>query len=458
MRFIRGTALGIAICLGACGDNSAPLDECATAKDDCVEAARCSDTEASFTCTCADGFEGDGRDPAKGGSGCANIDECAAGTDDCVAAATCRDSDGGYSCVLPPGYTGDGKSSGTGASDVDECADGTAACGSAAVCANTEGSYQCLGLFAPSAFRNMVYRLDPETYVTLESLRPNFVGEAVSGAVGFANDPLDGALWSVIKVRGGRSLATFDAMSGFYLELAPLPDRFASITFDAAGQLYGVTGNGASTPETLYQLDKVTGEATLVRALGAGSDGEVICFNPDDGKIYHWSGGTSFFESITMAEPYEVQSLSSSFNREVFGCTWDAVAKDFVVFDISSGARRFAVDGTFSGSNLQTFADDLRSPGLAAAWPHRSSPASGPEAGGTVILLEGSGFAALSTALGGADPTVSFGGATATGAIIDDHRMTVTAPAGVAGPVDLTIEVGQLRYRWRDGFTYLAAP
>ncbi|MGK7874075.1 MAG: hypothetical protein AB4426_12405 [Xenococcaceae cyanobacterium] len=29
---------------------------------------------------------------------------------------------------------------------------------------------------------------------------------------------------------------------------------------------------------------------TFVTALGNGSDGEAIAFNPDDGLIYHWSG------------------------------------------------------------------------------------------------------------------------------------------------------------------------
>lgn len=453
------SALALAICLGACGDNAAPVDECATSKDDCVDVARCSDTEAAFTCTCADGYQGDGHDLAKGGSGCANINECATGASDCVAGASCSDTDGGYACLLPSGYTGDGKASGSGRMDIDECAAATASCDSASTCFNTDGSFECRGLYAPSPFQNVVYRLDPVTYATLETLRPNFA-TAVSGSVAFANDPSDGTLWAVLKVNGDRVLAHFDAMTGFYTQVAPLTDRFSSITFDAAGQLYGVTGNGATVPETLYKLDKGTGEATLVRTLGAGADGEVICFNPEDSKIYHWSGGTSSFESITMAEPYEVQTLSATFNREVFGCSWDAAAHDFVVFDIASAARRFAVDGTFTTTDLQTFADDLRSPGRSAAWPHRVSPTSGPVEGGTVVTLEGSGFASLSAQLGGGDPTVLFGGAPATGTIVDDHRLTVTVPAGGGGggPVDIAISVGNYRYLWREGFTYIAAP
>jgi hypothetical protein len=44
---------------------------------------------------------------------------------------------------------------------------------------------------------------------------------------------------------------TFDAVTNTYSDVAALSDRFASIAFDDAGQLWGVTGNGATTPETL---------------------------------------------------------------------------------------------------------------------------------------------------------------------------------------------------------------
>lgn len=449
--------LGLAIFLGGCGDSGGgPVDECATSKDDCAENAACTDTEASFTCACVAGYAGDGK---TGGSGCANIDECAAGTDDCAALASCADSAGSFSCVCGSGYAGDGKTSGSGCADVNECSAATAACDSAATCANTEGSFQCRGLFAPSPFQNHVYRLDPATLQALETIDPVLTDATVSGSTGFAEDPTDRSLYAVVKVAATRSLARLDAMTATYTAVAPLSDRFSSITFDSAGQLYGVTGNGATVPETLYKLDKVTGEATLVRALGEGADGEVISFNPEDGKIYHWSGGTSFFEAITMVEPYEITSLSSTFNREVFGAMWDATTHDFLVFDIASAARRFFVDGTFSDTDLATFPDDLRSPGTAPALPHVVTPASGALAGGTAVTLEGSGFLALATQLGATAPTVSFGAATAEGVIVDDHHLTVTAPAGTdAGPVDVSISLGSYRYLWRGGFTYVAAP
>jgi hypothetical protein len=460
MKFISPpllASIGLAIFLSACGDGGGgPVDECATAKDDCADTAACADTEASFTCTCAAGFAGDGK---TSGSGCANIDECAAGTADCASGATCADNAGSFTCLCAAGFTGDGKTGGSGCADVNECNAAIAACDSAATCANTEGSFQCRGLYAPSAFQNHVYRLDPITLQALETIDPVLTGETVTGATAFAEDPTDHALYAVIKVAGGRSLARLDAMTATYTTVAPLSDRFSSITFDSAGQLFGVTGNGATVPETLYKLDKATGEATLVRALGAGADGEVISYNPDDGKIYHWSGGTSFFEAITMTEPYDIISLSSTFNREVFGAMWDAEEHNFLIFDISSAARRFFVDGTFSTTDLVSFPDDLRSPGTSPALPHLVTPSSGALAGGTLITLEGSGFTALATQLGATPPTVSFGAVTAEGTIVDDHHLTVTVPAGAgAGAVDVSISLGSYRYLWRAGFTYDAAP
>jgi hypothetical protein len=41
-------------------------------------------------------------------------------------------------------------------------------------------------------------------------------------------------------------------------------DKFSSITFSENGQLYGVTCDGAITPESLYQIDKNTGVATFL--------------------------------------------------------------------------------------------------------------------------------------------------------------------------------------------------
>ena len=67
-----------------------------------------------------------------------------------------------------------------------------------------------------------------------------------------------------------------------------------------AGVLFAVTGNGA-VPETMYTLNQTNGVSTFFQTLGNGSDGEVIAYNPNDGLMYHWSGGTVVFETINLS-------------------------------------------------------------------------------------------------------------------------------------------------------------
>ena len=57
-----------------------------------------------------------------------------------------------------------------------------------------------------------------------------------------------------------------------------------------AGFVYGVTGEGAITSESSFTLSQVDASSTFLTGLGAGNDGEVIAFNPDDGMLYHASG------------------------------------------------------------------------------------------------------------------------------------------------------------------------
>jgi hypothetical protein len=62
------------------------------------------------------------------------------------------------------------------------------------------------------------------------------------------------------------------------------------MAFASDGTLYAVTGDGGGVPESLFTLSTVDASSNLVRELGAGSDGETLAFNPDDGLLYHASG------------------------------------------------------------------------------------------------------------------------------------------------------------------------
>lgn len=84
-----------------------PLDStdcggCTLGLDNCSEDADCAnELDAGFTCTCKDGYEGDGVV-------CDNIDECFEGTDNCSENATCTDTIGSFECDCNLGYNGDG--------------------------------------------------------------------------------------------------------------------------------------------------------------------------------------------------------------------------------------------------------------------------------------------------------------------------------------------------------------
>ena len=65
------------------------IDECADETDHCSDDATCANTPGSFTCTCADGFEGDGVL-------CDDIDECEEGTANCIENSSCANTEGGY--------------------------------------------------------------------------------------------------------------------------------------------------------------------------------------------------------------------------------------------------------------------------------------------------------------------------------------------------------------------------
>ena len=74
------------------------LDECGI-EGSCHEDSTCDNTVGTYTCTCIEGYEGDGQF-------CADINECAPvariGNNDCDVLATCNNTDASYTCTCPP--------------------------------------------------------------------------------------------------------------------------------------------------------------------------------------------------------------------------------------------------------------------------------------------------------------------------------------------------------------------
>src|SRR5690606_16526800 len=96
-------------------------------------------------------------------------------------------------------------------------------------------------------------------------------GVVIDGATGLAIHPCSGVPYLLLKISGqsGRSLATVDSIGNVSI-IGNTGDNFASIAFDNNGILYGVTGDGANTSETLFTLNLNTAAATFAATLGNG--------------------------------------------------------------------------------------------------------------------------------------------------------------------------------------------
>ncbi len=216
-----------------------------------------------------------------------------------------------------------------------------------------------------SPFQDSLWTVDSTTYAIVDRKSPKLTGFTVTGLNGLTRHPVTGVYFALVKVSGvsGRLLCTYDLATDQLTQIGNLGDNFSSITFSPSGQLFGVTGDGATVPETLYDIDPTNATKTLLTALGNGADGEVICYNPSDNLLYHWSGnGTVVFESILPTAPYTITPIfTGSAGGEVFGAAYIG-GGNFITSHIDSRFRKVTTTGTWTGP-FGNNPDDLR--GLA---------------------------------------------------------------------------------------------
>ena len=100
----------------------ADINECNLGYHNCDDNATCSDTIGSFTCVCDLGYSGDGVTCKSelllslifhSTYICyytlyVDIDECSEELDNCDVNAVCRDTNGSFTCTCNEGFTGDG--------------------------------------------------------------------------------------------------------------------------------------------------------------------------------------------------------------------------------------------------------------------------------------------------------------------------------------------------------------
>lgn len=188
-------------------------------------------------------------------------------------------------------------------------------------------------------------------------------GFTITGMNGLARNPITNEIFIICKVSGvsGRVLGKIDPFTVVVTQVGNLGDNFSSITFNTSGTLYGSTGNGATVPETLWKIDIATGAPTIISPLGNGADGEVICFNPDDNMIYHWSGnGTVVFEKVdTLGALVTNIPIIGATNGETFGMVYMG-NNSFIGSNISSSFQKWHADGTVFPPYGAGTPDDIR--------------------------------------------------------------------------------------------------
>ncbi|MBI4638975.1 MAG: hypothetical protein HY727_21770 [Candidatus Rokubacteria bacterium] len=155
-------------------------------------------------------------------------------------------------------------------------------------------------LYSVASSDDLLRVIDPTTGATLSSVPMTLSGATVEKALGLATHPATNQLWAILKLLGNplRELAIVDPATGVATSIGNTGDSFAGIAFDCDGRLFGVTGDGASTPETLFTLSTTDATPTLFASLGRGDDGETIAFNPDDGRLYHASGHVGDYDPV----------------------------------------------------------------------------------------------------------------------------------------------------------------
>lgn len=218
-------------------------------------------------------------------------------------------------------------------------------------------------IWGSSPFQDSLWSVDTTSWSIVNRFGPTLAGFTITGMTGMAYDPCQHETYIIMKVSGvsGRVLGKIDLSTGVCTQVGNLGDNFSSINFREDGQLFGVTGDGATVPETLYLIDKATGATTVAAALGAGADGEVICYNRDDNFFYHWSGnGTIVYERVMSVAPYTATNIPivGTTSGETFGTLYIG-GGNFLVSNISSSFNHCNTAGNWTAS-FGSNPDDLR--------------------------------------------------------------------------------------------------
>src|SRR5262249_19204869 len=120
-------------------------------------------------------------------------------------------------------------------------------------------------LFSVSSTNGQLRRVSPLTGAVLSSVQMVTNNNAnVQGCTGLTCSPITGQLYAVMRdvsQPNVRKLAVVNPANGVATIQGVLSDNYAGLAFRPDGVLFGVTGDGASVPETLYTIDPATAQS-----------------------------------------------------------------------------------------------------------------------------------------------------------------------------------------------------
>ena len=128
----------------------------------------------------------------------------------------------------------------------------------------------------------------------------------MTSAQGLAAQPSNGQLFVILTLSGvsNRSLATVNPTTGIATVIGNTGDYVNSLAFDAAGNLYGTTGQEGNLYVALVRINTSTAVLTYVYTLDRETSGLTLAFNSTDGLFYFGAGdapGSMYFEKFNMA-------------------------------------------------------------------------------------------------------------------------------------------------------------
>lgn len=207
---------------------------------------------------------------------------------------------------------------------------------------------------------NVIERISPTTFATISSTTiTDPWGGANDKINGMSIDPTTGTVYVVLTRTSNfeRYLCTVNPVTGVATAVGSFGTQpVSTITFDNAGNLYGVTGAAATNAHTLVSINKSNANVT-VRPVVVQAH-KAIGYNESNGFLYILAGdggGTTTLTRVTIGSWFQWPiPLSGFVSAPIQSMAWES-GNNFIVEDQTNNVFRVnSVSGvkTDSGFNL----------------------------------------------------------------------------------------------------------